>query len=280
MEERRNRATGWKHAKLSGHENESKLERLMQTDSATQLHFLERIGKPNNKIVHVDVGGLCETDVDCVFPHEKTKSKTDMHVVLDDGSSYNVSIKKSLSGQVYLISADRFMRGFEKQYDSIIPNEVKTAISLFWGITDNVSEIINEYGTKLPYERRKRRLVGDTLKKYNESLYNALISWFRQNIYKIADFCFSRGLASNSKDWATVVWYKNELGENQVDQIYLTSELCQKIASASPLKTCYGKIGGGTTLQLPFGFVQWHSPTKKIPGDMQFHHKYDKIKEL
>ena len=41
--------------------------------------------------------------------------------------------------------------------------------------------------------------------------------------------------------------------------------------------TEYGNVGGGTTIQLPFGFVQWHSPTKKIPGDMQFHHNHEKI---
>lgn len=75
MEEHRNRADGWKHAKLSGHENESKLEYLMQYDAATQQHFLERVGKAGHTITHVDVGGLCETDVPCVFAGEKTKSK-------------------------------------------------------------------------------------------------------------------------------------------------------------------------------------------------------------
>ena len=42
----------------------------------------------------------------------------------------------------------------------------------------------------------------------------------------------------------------------------------------------YGNKTGGSTIQLPFGMVQWHSPTKKIPGDMQFHHSYEKIMEL
>ena len=72
MEGHRNRADGWKHAKLSGHENESKLEYLMQHDAATQQHFLECVGKLGHTIIYVDVGGLCETDVPCVFAGEKT----------------------------------------------------------------------------------------------------------------------------------------------------------------------------------------------------------------
>ena len=36
----------------------------------------------------------------------------------------------------------------------------------------------------------------------------------------------------------------------------------------------YGNNNGGTTIQLPFGFVQWHK------GQMQFHHSYEKIRNL
>lgn len=277
MNEVRDRASGWKHAKLSGHENESKLEYLMAVDEATQRHFLERVGKPNKKIIHVDVGGLCETDVPCVFAGEKTKSKTDMHVILDDGTKYNISIKKSLGGQVYLIGIHRFIRGFEAQYKTIIPNIVKRAITLFWGSAEDIPTLIEKYGTRSVYERRKNRLVADTLKVYDISLYDSLLNWFKENIVNIADFCFSRGLAFNESDWANVIWYKNELGENQIDEIYLVSELCNKIKVVADSETFYGKVGGGTTIQLPFGFVQWHSPTKKIPGDMQFHHKYTNL---
>lgn len=278
MEEHRNRADGWKYAKLSGHENEVRLEHLMQYDGTTQQHFLERVGKAGHTIVHVDVGGRCETDVPCVFVGEKTKSKTDMHIVLDDGSKYNISIKKSLVGQVYLISADRFMRGFEAQYKTSIPEKVKRAIALFWGCTDEVPALVDIHGVKPAYEKRKHRLVADTLNKYDNSLYTALINWFKSNMREITEFCFSRGLASNEADWANVVWYKNELGENAVDQIFVISDLCDKMQAVAEAFTFYGRIGGGTTIQLPFGFVQWHSPSKRIPGEMQFHHRLKSIK--
>ena len=39
-------------------------------------------------------------------------------------------------------------------------------------------------------------------------------------------------------------------------------------------ETFFGTTNGGTTIQLPFGFVQWHQ------HQMQFHHNYYKIKIL
>lgn len=280
MIEHRNRATGWQHAKRSGHENESILEELMLNDVDVQQYFLERIGKLEQTIVNIDIGGLHEKNVPCVFYGETTKSKSDMYITLSDGSHYNISIKKSLSGQVYLIGATRFINGFEIQYNKIIPNRIKRAIYLFWGYSDDVSEIVDSIGTKRAYEFRKHRLVADTLKIYDKTLYEDLVQWFVDNMYDIADFCFSKGLARDEQDWATIIWYKNELGENQVDSIFKIDELCALLQNAASTGTFYGRVGGGTTIQLPFGFVQWHSPTKKIPGDMQFHHNYDKIQEL
>ena len=133
MTDHRDRAAGWQHAKRSGHENEALLEALMLHDAATQQYFLERIGKSNQTITNIDIGGLHEKNVPCVFAGETTKSKTDMHITLSDGSRYNISIKKSLGGQVYLIGARRFINGFELQYHTTIPERIKRAIFLFWG---------------------------------------------------------------------------------------------------------------------------------------------------
>ncbi len=73
-----------------------------------------------------------------------------------------------------------------------------------------------------------------------------------------------------------VLWYKNELSENDLDDLFLIDEIKKKL----PKNAEFGNRNGGTTIQLPFGFVQWHSPTKVIPGSIQFHHNYIKIKEL
>ncbi len=277
--EKRDRASGWKHAKLSGHENEAAIEHLMETDQSYQNMFLKEVGKEGTTITHIDVGGLCEKNVECIFPGEKTKSKTDIHIFLNDGSRYNISIKKSLGGQVYLITDSRFMAGFEAQYSRVIPPEVKRAIQLFWGSAKDTEQIIDTFGTQKEYEYHKHRLVADTLYDYNPELYKVLISWFVENTYDIVDFCFSKGLAKHSEDWANVIWYKNELGENSVNTIFTINEICDALQRNAKDATEYGNRGGGTTIQLPLGFVQWHSPTKAIPGCIQFHHNYDKIKD-
>ncbi len=123
-------------------------------------------------------------------------------------------------------------------------------------------------------------MVANTLKLYDESLYNALLDWFISNSYNITDFCFSRGLAEDEQEFAEYIWYKNEMKENSLDEIISIKELCSRVEKHAEELTFYGTQNGGTTIQLPFGFVQWHSPTKVIPGCMQFHHKYGKISAL
>lgn len=272
----RNRAEGWKHAKLTGHENEALVEAITRSNSALQERILACGKKPCATVKSIDFGGLKETDVPCILGG-KTKSKTDMHVYLEDGTSINISIKKSAGGQVFLIGVDRFIEGFEKQFNKTIPVEVKRAISLYWGTADDTKAIVETYGKKnKAYELRKHRLVKETLDKYDANLTKALLDWFNDNLFEIFDFCFATGLATNKADWATVIWYRNELKENDMDDLFFVGDVKAKLTKTAE----YGTKTGGSTIQLPFGFVQWHSPTKTIPGCMQFHHSYWKIKEL
>ena len=274
---KRNRSEGWIHAKRSGHANEQYVEELISQDSTFQLEFLKRLGKEGVLITNYNIGGLYEKNVECILGG-CTKSKTDLKVSLSDGSSFNISIKKSLNGQVYLIGVDRFIEGFERQYTTEIPEHIKEAISLFWGTSDNILAIVEKYGANKEYEKRKHRLVAETLKLYNQTLYSEMLEWFKTNIDLIFDFCFSKGLARDSSEWADIIWYINGFGENDVDEMFLISELKEIFSQKENTSVEYGTRGGGTTIQLPFGFVQWHCPSKVIPGEMQFHHNYNKIK--
>lgn len=67
----RNRASGWQHAKLSGHENETDIEQRFK-DENFKSAFSKRLGI--GKIDSASVGGINETDVISVFG-DKTKSK-------------------------------------------------------------------------------------------------------------------------------------------------------------------------------------------------------------
>jgi hypothetical protein len=269
----RNRAEGWQHAKLSGHKNEDLVTKLILEDTTIQQKLLLSASKKGN-IVGVVEGGLCEKQIPSVLG-DGTKAKPDIRLITDQNDHVNVSLKKSFGGQVFLITVDRFIKGFEMQYNTTVPDNVKLAISLFWGSSKLVPSIIDECAkVEISYQTRKHRLVKDTMDRYNSSLSKVLLNWFQDNIVEIFDFCFVKGLAKNSDDWADVIWYKNLLdGEEDGDTIINLDKLRIKIKENVDM-ICYGKLTGGSTIQLPFGFVQWHL------GQMQFHHNLSTIKSI
>ena len=82
------------------------------------------------------------------------------------------------------------------------------------------------------------------------------------------------GAVYDSKEWSDFVWYINLLGENNTDDIFFIENICNAVQKVAKDETYYGSSYGGTTIQLPFGFVQWHQ------GQLQFHHDYNKLSKL
>ena len=124
----RDRAEGWKHAKLSGHENEGKIEDLVRNDTRFQGRLLSRLGFAGRKVLRVSGGGLGESHVQSVFRNgEPTTPKADMYLDLDDGGRLTFSIKKCLSGQVYLVTGENFIEAYEAHY-AAIPDPVKRSV--------------------------------------------------------------------------------------------------------------------------------------------------------
>lgn len=276
--EQRDRATGWQHAKLSGHKNEDLVKKLLDSDERFRQQFVNRIGRPSATIINTSIGGLHETNVPSVNG-QKTKSKTDLKVYLDTNEVVNISIKKSLSGQVYFVRAGLFIDTFEKQFNSIIPSDVKRAINLFWAAAEDAVEIIEKFGDRsnsknFDLQMKHKSLNATTLKAYNEHLYDSLLCWFANNAYRLAKLSFSMGAVQESEEWSNFVWYINLLEENNADDIFFIEDICNAVQNVAQNETYYGSLYGGTTIQLPFGFVQWHQ------SQLQFHHDYDKICNL
>ena len=274
----RNRSEGWKHAKLSGHSNEELVKQLLDNDKQYANNFLKRINCPNQKISQTSIGGLHETNVLSVTG-KTTKSKTDLKIFLENGSTKNISIKKSLGGQVYFVRAGNFMEVFEKQFNKVIPKDVQRAIQLFWAEADDALQIIEKFAEKSNEYNYKQQikhhsLNATTLKNYDKNLYNALLNWFKSNIYELTKLAFTMGAAKDPSEWSDFVWYINLLGEDDTDEIFDIEEICRMAKKYSETETYYGTTNGGTTIQLPFGFVQWHQQ------QLQFHHQYCKIKNL
>lgn len=277
--EHRDRATGWQHAKLSGHKNEDLVKSLLDNDPKYAQSVLYRLDLQGESIRETSIGGLHETNVPSVTGKRKTKSKTDLKIFLESGKEINISIKKSLGGQVYFVRAGIFIETFESQFKKSIPEPVKRAINLFWAAADDAIPIIAQYADRSNEKNynlqiRHASLNATTLKAYDESLYNDLLDWFTENSYELTALSFAMGAVRDQEEWSDFVWYINLLEENDVDAIFSIPELCKAAASVAAEETYYSAANGGTTIQLPFGFVQWHQ------GQLQFHHNYDKINNL
>ena len=274
----RNRSSGWQYAKLSGHENETLVKKSLDNDKNFQNDFLCKIKHPKELITETSIGGLHEKNVPSINKNT-TKSKTDLKVSLNNGKKINISIKKSLSGQVYLVSPTLFISTFEKQFRKKIPAKIQRGINLFWGNADDTVQIIEKYADKTlsktyNLQMRHKSLNATTLKAYDSHLYNLLLKWFIDNAYLLAKLSFSMGAASNKEDWSEFIWYINLIKENDINDIFHIEDICKAVQIVAKSETYFSPINGGTTIQLPFGFVQWHQ--KKI----QFHHCYEKLHNL
>lgn len=274
----RNRAEGWKYAKLSGHENEARVKALLDSDSVYAQEFLARIDCTHKTISSTSIGGLHEHNVESVSGC-KTKSKTDLKLFFTDDTVVNISIKKSLGGQVYFVRAKNFIQTFEMQFGKSIPEAVQTAINLFWAADTNAVSIIEKFADRSNFfeynmQIRHKSLNANTLKLYNEILYNDLLQWFKDNVYELTYLCFATGAVKDKSEWSDFVWYKNMLGENAVDEVFNIIDICKAVSSKADDEVFFGDSNGGTTIQLPFGFVQWHQK------QLQFHHNYAKVRAL
>ena len=279
----RNRSDGWKYAKLSGHKNEKDLfERINNRKEFREI--IEKKLLLKSEILKAEYGGLYEKNVKSIIDG-KTKSKTDLILNLKNNEKINFSIKKSTGGQVYLISVARFINGFEKHFNKKISSNQKKALNFFFGSSKEAEDIISQtnyykknkkYEKIRKYEIKRKRQTNKNLKEFDETLRINLLSFFKENILDIFNFCFSTGLASNNLNWAEFIWYIDTTNDESAGTIFDIRNFSSKIEKIKDISKYiyYGEKGGGTTINLPFGFVQWHQ------AQIQFHHSFKKISNI
>jgi hypothetical protein len=255
-----NRSQGWTNAKNSGHLNE---------DIIT-----EHINQKNDGNVAKNIGSIRLESTS----GKKIPVKPDLIMTLNN-KKIKVSVKKSLSGQVHLTKVNIFVDGYEKSYQTI-PTNVKNALSLTFGGNKDVNIILNDEvydhndDKVMVTQRRRKTICFDTLKKYNNQMYEDMIQWIKDNITNITEIVFKTGFVIDENYYADNIWYKNMVDENQpVDQLFDINELISKCDQFK--NEIYGKTkNGGTVINLPFGHLQYHQ------GGLQFHHNYEKIKSM
>ena len=273
---KRNRSQAWKHAKVSGHKNEVLVAEYLNSQSGKGRLRSALPAAGSNPTVRVESG-----HVESVLPGKTTPGKPDLEVVWDADKSTPISTPISLKkqgGQVAFHNFDNFVRGFEKQFKEIPPTVVE-ALRLYFGqhpdsttalasvapLSDSIRELEN---------RHNHRMVFRTLEVYDPALSKALIDWLKLNIADITRFCFARGLAKDSTDWAEYLLCMNLVDPGRLDEMmFAIEELAAAAGERSDLIEA-GTRNGGSTIQLPFGFMQYHQ------GQIQFHQQPVKVRAL
>ena len=280
----RNRSEGWRHAKLDGHANEKQFAELLVKNrefiSEIEKHITKKFPKGSPEIT---VDGA--KHVESIFG-DMTTSKVDLAMKWNSGEQINISLKKSNSGQVWLVSVPRFISAIEFHLKSKIDTEVQIGISLFIGGT-NLSNYESYFDKALAsnhklnpsiaeQELHQSRLVARSIESNFPSVWKATTNFFNVNIGLITKLSFAQGLAKFKYDAADVIIYNKAAGGPSVfpiRKIIENSKLqIKKVAVTS------GPKNGGSTLKLPTGFLQMHHP--QSDNLLQFHHQYKKISKL
>ena len=280
----RNRSEGWRHAKLDGHINEQQFASLLinnQEFISTIEKHLMKIAPKGSPTISVDGS----KHVESIFG-DKTTSKVDIALNWENGQRINISLKKSSSGQVWLISVPRFISAMEYYLGKSLDLEVQIGIALFIGGSNLINyeeyfEKAAEYNRKWNpsiaiQERHQMRLVANSIENCFPSIWESTLDFFNSNVELITKLCFSQGLAKSEVEAADVVIYNKVVDGKSVFSI--AEMINSAIAQAKIDPIIAGPRNGGSTLQLPTGFMQMHHPQ----GDnlLQFHHQYKKISRL
>lgn len=288
----RNRSQGWAHAKLSGHRLEEFLAHQLQSDTtlSSQLHSA-CYGSPEARPASASTGGMNASMVPCVLGG-LTTSKVDLVVHWPNHRSARISIKKSASGQVWLVSKDRFLEGYAAQFGTRASVAAGHGLHWFIGPLDENDWQTGLKGaapcgplhkrTGIPLEHHQTRLVARTLERHLPEVWAETLQWMRSSLPNIAELCFARGLGLASADWAEFIWYPivgDPTGSVDASRIFKISSIVECVA-ALPVQSrvSVGPRSGGSTLILPYGFLQMHRPTGG--NEMQFHHKLRSIQSL
>jgi hypothetical protein len=287
----RTRSKGWKAAKKKGHQTEDLLsEKVFKEDKFREFVYKETFGEEGGQNASVEGCGINAKKVPSVLP-ELTDRKADLRITWQNGKTAGFSIKNDIHGQVYLPTVSHFIEGCFYQYNLTVPENVKLMLRLFIG--DDEKEWF-EYSKKIgfsgyyykktrePLERHQKRFCAETLCRAFPKEWDSLVIWFRENIKEITSLSFCKGLCLEREHQADYYWVYtfNKRNAPPINRIISIEKIISSISKLPDEKKCFvGPKNGGTTLWLPFGTLQMHSPGK-IKNRMQFRHELPFIEKL
>jgi hypothetical protein len=211
---------------------------------------------------------------------DTTTSKTDVTVFISEGAPLDISLKKpsTKSGQVLLCKLERFLRLIESKSKKPTPPSVRWALRAFFGETDGLpiskfspravmlGPVIKRHGVAA--ELYQNRLYGSTLAASYPEEWQSLQDWFMENMAEITDCCFRSGMCADALDERSTAEY---VFVGSLGRFFTVSSLVEASRGwvVTPSSSGYYK---GSTLRMPWGFLQGHRPGKdEGPYQVQFH---------
>lgn len=273
---KRDRSGGWTFAKKDGHNNERKFASDLGVEPSLLEAVFDHEFGPQWKKYGVEVTSEEQKRVSSIFA-DKTTSKNDLEF-FSSGKHFGASLKKSPSGQVWLVTTSNFLRALDF-YGGSISSDFEIGLKLFIGGADNLADVqklyeagINQGSAHTQTEIRKERLTLETINRISRNIYEEFLEGIRANMSLITTLAFSRGTAINEEDWSTwLIYNKPTVSSFRIEDVMGASNRSLEMVSPGPKN-------GGTTVWLPWGFLQMHRPQGK--NLLQFHHKYNAIVKI
>jgi hypothetical protein len=279
----RNRSEGWKHAKKTGHDFEEEFaRRILLPNDTIYKSFAEFLKeqKINAKPVKADASKGKERVYD--FTDDGfTQSKADVTITLKDGSnatSLNISIKKPsvTHGQVHLSTLNRFLLRVQNLTQVDITDDVLWVFKAFTGETDNqkITDIATDAVLQSPIiskhnlqaEVYQNRLYITTIQKSYPSKWAGFKDWFQSMLPVITQIVFSSGYCKDSMFHANILYY------GKTNRFFLIKDIIKQSGNFELVPKLKGRYAG-STLAMPWGYLQIHRPGKHDgPYQLQFHH--------
>lgn len=225
--------------------------------------------------------------VESVIQGRKTPSKTTLRIVWKDNTQTNFIVKKSGPAHICLKKVEWFIPEFEAQFKKKVPPAVREALLLFVGRHPRQKEILDSISVNFvgddirdDVERKyHNRLTLASMYGYKVACAKKLLEWMAANSAEITEFCFSRGAAKDSGEFAEFIWYHSTNGVDSDFEIFDLKALVRKIKKLpkSIVETMVGAHDDsqvGSALNVPFGDMQYHE------DGIEFRHDRDKIVKI
>ena len=269
--------------KLSGHKNEEMIAEALNKNAAFRSHFCERIGMSETDFVAATAGGKHAQQVESVIGG-KTAEKTDIRIMWKGGALTNISLKKDVAGQVYLVTARNFVAVYEAQYHVSVPEKVRRALALFIGEAEDSKAILDATDISVDGERvrgiaykQNHRLVFEVIRNYDARMASMLLDWLKTQIASVCELCFAAGAVKDRDKWANVLWYKNmvDAGGQGLDFLVPINRIVSALAKNRDANVVErGPKNCGSTILLPFGHLEY------LQGQLEFYQQLKKIQSL